>query len=117
MGKLLSQLTVITLDKPRHHEMIKRMQQLGVKVLAIPDGDVAASILCCLPDGGVDMLYGIGGAPEGVIAAAAVRALGGDMQARLLPRDHVKEIHLKIKHLLQRKFVVAKKWALKLIKY
>ncbi|AAK03566.1 TPA: class II fructose-bisphosphatase [Pasteurella multocida] len=90
MGKLLSQLTVITLDKPRHHEMIKRMQQLGVKVLAIPDGDVAASILCCLPDGGVDMLYGIGGAPEGVIAAAAVRALGGDMQARLLPRDHVK---------------------------
>ncbi|PNQ02936.1 fructose-1,6-bisphosphatase [Pasteurella multocida] len=90
MGKLLSQLTVITLDKPRHHEMIKRIQQLGVKVLAIPDGDVAASILCCLPDGGVDMLYGIGGAPEGVIAAAAVRALGGDMQARLLPRDHVK---------------------------
>ncbi len=90
MGKLLSQLTVITLDKPRHHEMIKRMQQLGVKVLAIPDGDVAASILCCLPDGGVDMLYGIGGAPEGVIAAAAVCALGGDMQARLLPRDHVK---------------------------
>ncbi|HDR1311651.1 TPA: class II fructose-bisphosphatase [Pasteurella multocida] len=90
MGKLLSQLTVITLDKPRHHEMIKRMQQLGVKVLAIPDGDVAASILCCLPDGGVDMLYGIGGAPEGVIAAAAVRALGGDMQASLLPRDHVK---------------------------
>ncbi len=90
MGKLLSQLTVITLDKPHHHEMIKRMQQLGVKVLAIPDGDVAASILCCLPDGGVDMLYGIGGAPEGVIAAAAVRALGGDMQARLLPRDHVK---------------------------
>ncbi len=90
MGKLLSQLTVITLDKPRHHEMIKRMQQLGVKVLAIPDGDVAASILCCLPDGGVDMLYGIGGAPEGVIAAAAVSALGGDMQARLLPRDHVK---------------------------
>ncbi|MDA5623618.1 class II fructose-bisphosphatase [Pasteurella multocida] len=90
MGKLLSQLTVITLDKPRHHEMIKRMQQLGVKVLAIPDGDVAASILCCLPDGGVDMLYGIGGAPEGVIEAAAVRALGGDMQARLLPRDHVK---------------------------
>ncbi|HDR1884308.1 TPA: class II fructose-bisphosphatase [Pasteurella multocida] len=90
MGKLLSQLTVITLDKPRHHEMIKRMQQLGVKVLAIPDGDVAASILCCLPDGGVDMLYGIGGAPEGIIAAAAVRALGGDMQARLLPRDHVK---------------------------
>ncbi|MGC7590285.1 class II fructose-bisphosphatase [Bisgaard Taxon 46] len=90
MGKLLSQLTVITLDKPRHQEVITKMQQLGVKVLAIPDGDVAASILCCLPDGGVDMLYGIGGAPEGVVAAAAIRALGGEMQARLLPRHQVK---------------------------
>lgn len=90
MGKLLSQLTVITLDKPRHQEVIKKMQQLGVKVLAIPDGDVAASILCCLPDGGVDILYGIGGAPEGVVAAAAIRALGGEMQARLLPRHQVK---------------------------
>lgn len=90
MGKLLSQLTVITLDKPRHQETIKKMQQLGIKVLAIPDGDIAASILCCLPDGGVDMLYGIGGAPEGVIAAAAIRALGGEMQARLLPRHQVK---------------------------
>ncbi|MCW9732931.1 class II fructose-bisphosphatase [Avibacterium sp. 20-15] len=90
MGKLLSQLTVITLDKPRHTEVIKKMQLLGVKVLAIPDGDVAASILCCLPDGGADMLYGIGGAPEGVVAAAAIRALGGEMQARLIPRHQVK---------------------------
>ncbi|MFQ1049467.1 class II fructose-bisphosphatase [Avibacterium paragallinarum] len=90
MGKLLSQLTVITLDKPRHSEIIKTMQQLGVKVMAIPDGDVAASILCCLPDGGADMLYGIGGAPEGVVAAAAIRALGGEMQARLIPRHQVK---------------------------
>ncbi|MFZ7266592.1 class II fructose-bisphosphatase [Avibacterium avium] len=90
MGKLLSQLTVITLDKPRHAEVIKKMQQLGVKVLAIPDGDVAASILCCLPDGGADMLYGIGGAPEGVVAAAAIRALGGEMQVRLIPRHQVK---------------------------
>ncbi|AZI13254.1 class II fructose-bisphosphatase [Avibacterium paragallinarum] len=90
MGKLLSQLTVITLDKPRHSAIIKTMQQLGVKVMAIPDGDVAASILCCLPDGGADMLYGIGGAPEGVVAAAAIRALGGEMQARLIPRHQVK---------------------------
>ncbi|QLB12155.1 fructose-1,6-bisphosphatase II [Bisgaardia hudsonensis] len=90
MGKLLSQLTVITLDKPRHTDVIRKMQDLGVKVMAIPDGDVAASILCCLPDGGADMLYGIGGAPEGVVAAAAIRALGGEMQARLLPRHLVK---------------------------
>ncbi|SUC05803.1 fructose-1,6-bisphosphatase class 2 [Pasteurella canis] len=95
----------------------KKMQQLGVKVLAIPDGDVAASILCCLPDGGVDMLYGIGGAPEGVIAAAAVRALGGEMQARLLPRHQVKGNTLKIKRLLQMKFIVVRQWELKLIRY
>lgn len=91
MGKLLSQLTVITLDKPRHSDIIKKMQQLGVKVMAIPDGDVAAAILCCLPEGNADMLYGIGGAPEGVVAAAAIRALGGEMQARLLPRHQVKD--------------------------
>ncbi|TCP97328.1 fructose-1,6-bisphosphatase II [Cricetibacter osteomyelitidis] len=90
MGKLLSQLTVATLDKPRHTEVIKQMQNLGVRVMAIPDGDVAASVLCCLPDGEVDMLYGIGGAPEGVVAAAAIRALGGEMQARLIPRNQVK---------------------------
>ena len=90
MEKLLSQLTVITLDKPRHSDIIKKMQQLGVKVMAIPDGDVAAAILCCLPEGNADMLYGIGGAPEGVVAAAAIRALGGEMQARLLPRHQVK---------------------------
>lgn len=90
LGKLLSQLTVITLDKPRHQQIIARMQQLGVKVLAIPDGDVAASILCCLPDNNVDMLYAIGGAPEGVVAGAAIRALGGEMQVRLLPRNQVK---------------------------
>lgn len=91
MGKSISQLTVAVLAKPRHDEVIKKIQQVGARVMAIPDGDVAASLLCCLPEGEVDMLYGIGGAPEGVISAAAVRALGGDMQARLLPRNQVKE--------------------------
>lgn len=90
LGKLLSQLTVVTLDKPRHQDLIKQMQTLGVKVLAIPDGDIAASIACCLPNSGIDMVYTIGGAPEGVVAAAAIRALGGDMQARLIPRNEVK---------------------------
>ena len=66
------------------------MQKLGVRVFAIPDGDVAASILTCMPDSEVDVLYGIGGAPEGVISAAVIRALDGDMQARLLPRHEVK---------------------------
>ena len=90
LGKSLSDLTVMVLAKPRHEAVIQQMHNLGVRVMAIPDGDVAGSVLCCLPDAEVDMLYGIGGAPEGVASAAAIRALGGDMQARLLPRNQVK---------------------------
>ncbi|GKW29905.1 class II fructose-bisphosphatase [Pectobacterium brasiliense] len=90
LGKPLSQLTVTILSKPRHDACITDMQQLGVKVFAIPDGDVAASILTCMPDSEVDVLYGIGGAPEGVISAAVIRALDGDMQGRLLARHQVK---------------------------
>ncbi|MCV9879880.1 class II fructose-bisphosphatase [Brenneria izbisi] len=90
LNKPLDQLTVITLAKPRHDACIAQMQQLGVKVFAIPDGDVAASILTCMPDSEVDVLYGIGGAPEGVISAAVIRALDGDMQGRLLARHQVK---------------------------
>ncbi|OOF70177.1 class II fructose-bisphosphatase [Rodentibacter caecimuris] len=90
LGKSLSDLNVVVLAKPRHTEIIAKMHELGVRVMAIPDGDVAGSVLCCLPEGEVDMLYGIGGAPEGVAAAAAIRALGGDMQARLIPRNQVK---------------------------
>ncbi|WP_105882099.1 class II fructose-bisphosphatase [Haemophilus influenzae] len=90
LGKSLSDLTLMVLAKPRHEAIIKQIHNLGAKVLAIPDGDVAGSVLCCLPDAEVDLLYGIGGAPEGVAAAAAIRALGGDMQARLIPRNEVK---------------------------
>ncbi|HHF1625133.1 TPA: class II fructose-bisphosphatase [Haemophilus influenzae] len=90
LGKSLSDLTVMVLAKPRHEAIIKQIHNLGAKVLAIPDGDVAGSVLCCLPDAEIDLLYGIGGAPEGVAAAAAIRALGGDMQARLIPRNEVK---------------------------
>ncbi|GKX55703.1 fructose-1,6-bisphosphatase [Leminorella grimontii] len=90
LNKPLEKLTVITLAKPRHDAIIAEMQQLGVRVFAIPDGDVAASILTCMPDSEVDVMYGIGGAPEGVISAAVIRALDGDMQARLLARHQVK---------------------------
>ena len=90
LEKPVNRLTVITLAKPRHDEAIRQMQQMGVRVFAIPDGDVAASVLTCLPDNDVDMLYCIGGAPEGVVSAAVVRALDGDMQGRLLPRHKVK---------------------------
>ena len=90
INKPLSAVTVMTLAKPRHDEQIKQMQALGVRVFAIPDGDVAASILTCMPFSEVDMVYGIGGAPEGVVSAAVIRALDGDMQGRLVLRKDVK---------------------------
>lgn len=90
LDKPLSTLTLSILDKPRHHELIRQLIPLGIRVFTFPDGDVAASLLTSLVSSDVDLLYGIGGAPEGVITAAAIRALGGDMQARLLTRDQVK---------------------------
>jgi len=90
MNKRLEDFTVMTLAKPRHEAIIKELHSLGVKIYAIPDGDVAASILVCMPDSSIDMYYGIGGAPEGVISAAVVRALDGDMQAKLLLRKDAK---------------------------
>ncbi|MBE3663092.1 fructose-bisphosphatase, class II [Vibrio navarrensis] len=90
LGKTLDTLVVITLAKPRHDAVIAEMQQMGVRVFAVPDGDVAASILTCMPDSEVDVMYCIGGAPEGVVSAAVIRALDGDMQGRLLARNIVK---------------------------
>ena len=90
LEKPLHELTVITLAKPRHDAVIAEMQTLGVKVFAIPDGDVAASILTCMPESEVDVMYGIGGAPEGVVSAAVIRALDGDMHGRLIARHNVK---------------------------
>ena len=90
LQKPLSELTVTLLAKPRHDTVIAALQTLGVRIFAFPDGDVAASILTCMPDSEVDVLYGIGGAPEGVVSAAVIRAMDGDMQARLLARHDVK---------------------------
>lgn len=90
LEKPLKELTVTILAKPRHDAVIVELQRLGVRVFAIPDGDVAASILTCMPDSEVDVMYGIGGAPEGVVSAAVIRAMDGDMQGRLLARHHVK---------------------------
>ena len=75
---------------PEVLEAVGKMREMGVRVFAIPDGDVAASILTCMPDSEVDVLYGIGGAPEGVVSAAVIRALDGDMNGRLLARHDVK---------------------------
>ena len=90
LNKPIHRISVITLAKPRHDEAIRLMQQMGVRVFAIPDGDVAASVLTCMPEIEIDMLYCIGGAPEGIVSAAVTRALDGDMQGRLWPRHKVK---------------------------
>lgn len=90
LDKPLDRMTVAVLAKPRHEAIIAELRHHRVSVYEVPDGDVAAALLACYPGSPVDMMYGIGGAPEGVIAAAAVRALGGDMNARLLLRHEAK---------------------------
>lgn len=84
LGKPLERLRMVTLDKPRHQEAISIATSLGVKVFTLPDGDVAASVMTCLLENQYDVMYSIGGAPEGVISACAVKALGGEMQVELL---------------------------------
>lgn len=85
--KHLEDLTVIILDRPRHADLIQEVRAAGCRIWLIGDGDVSAAIATCKPDSGVDVLLGIGGAPEGVIAAAALRCVGGDFQGRLKPRN------------------------------
>ncbi|MCK5780469.1 MAG: class II fructose-bisphosphatase [Psychrilyobacter sp.] len=94
LGKPVEELVIVILDKPRHHQIIKDLQSMGIRIFAIPDGDVAGSILTSIIDSDADMLYGVGGAPEGVISAAVIKALGGDMQAKLKLRSEVKGISL-----------------------
>ncbi len=82
-----SDVAVVVLDRPRHERLIADLRECGAKVMLILDGDVAPAIAAARPGTGVDLLMGIGGTPEGVISAAAVKALGGALQGRLWPRD------------------------------
>ncbi len=82
----VSDLTVIILDRPRHVELIAEVRRAGSRIWLIGDGDVSAAIATCKPESGVDVLMGTGGAPEGVIAAAALRCTGGDFQGKLVFR-------------------------------
>jgi fructose-1,6-bisphosphatase class II len=79
-------LTVVILDRPRHEKLIEEVRKAGARIKLIQDGDVSAAIATCSRDNQVDALMGIGGAPEGVIAAAALRCVGGEIQGRLKPR-------------------------------
>lgn len=86
-GKHVEDLTVIILYRPRHEALIQEIRRAGARIELISDGDVAAAIATTKPEAGIDILMGIGGAPEGILSAAALRCLGGDMQARLKPRN------------------------------
>lgn len=88
-GKAVEDLTTIILDRPRHDEMVAEIRKAGARIRQIPDGDVAAALMTAWPDTGVDVLFGIGGTPEGVIAACALRAMGGEIQGKLYARDEV----------------------------
>ncbi|MCC6278451.1 MAG: class II fructose-bisphosphatase [Oligoflexia bacterium] len=87
LGKDVQDVTVIILDRPRHEKLISDVRKTGARIKLITDGDVSAAIATCRDVTGVDLLIGIGGAPEGVIAAAALRCVGGDMQGRLKFRN------------------------------
>ena len=83
----VSDLTVCILDRPRHAELIAQVRDTGARIRLISDGDVAGAIAAARPESGTDLLIGIGGTPEGIIAAAAMRCMGGALQARLAPTD------------------------------
>src|SRR6266550_3720266 len=86
-GRKPSQITVVVLERDRHEGLIAELREVGAKVLLIPDGDVAPAIAAAQPTTGVDLLMGVGGTPEGVIAAAALKCVGGGVQGKLWPRD------------------------------
>ena len=86
-GKEIADLTVVVLDRPRHDQLIEEIRACGARLKMITDGDVAGSIATALPGTGVDVLMGIGGSPEAVLSAAALKCLRGEIQARLYPRD------------------------------
>jgi fructose-1,6-bisphosphatase II len=87
LGREMSELTVVVMDRPRHDALIAEVRAAGARVKLIEDGDVAGAVSTCFEASGVDLLMGIGGAPEGVIAAAAIRCVDGDFQGRLRFRN------------------------------
>ncbi len=86
-GTSVRDVTAVILDRPRHGDLIAQVRATGARIRLITDGDVAGAIAAAWPDSGVDILFGIGGTPEGVIAAAALKSMGGEIQGKLWPRD------------------------------
>ena len=85
-GQDLDDLTVVILDRSRHEELIEEVRQTGARIRLITDGDVAGALMTCWPEAGIDVLLGIGGTPEGVLAACALKCMGGEIQGQLYPR-------------------------------
>jgi fructose-1,6-bisphosphatase II len=86
-GKAIGDVTVIMLDRPRHEEAAQQIREAGARIRFISDGDVSAALFAVSAEAGVDLLWGIGGTPEGVLSAAAIKCLGGSLLGRLWPRD------------------------------
>jgi fructose-1,6-bisphosphatase II len=86
-GESVRDVTVVILDRPRHRELIAEVRSTGARIRLIPDGDVAGAISTAWRESGADLLLGVGGTPEGVIAAAALKCMGGELQGKLWPRN------------------------------
>ena len=86
-GERMGDLTIVVLERERNAELIARIRSTGARLKLISAGDVAAALMACLPETGIDMLLGIGGSPEAVLTAAAMKCMGGDIQCRLWPRN------------------------------
>src|SRR5438045_9747552 len=87
VDKRVQDVAVMMLDRPRHKEIVEQIRGAGASLRMIGDGDIAAAIAPSLPESDVDLYMGIGGSPEAVLAAAAIKCLGGDVQCRMWPRD------------------------------
>lgn len=94
-GYALSDLTVVVLDRERHTGLIQSIRQTGARIHLIPDGDVSAAIATATPGSGIDVLMGIGNSTAGVLAAAALRCIGGELLARLAPMDQSETVQLR----------------------
>ncbi|HEX5165155.1 MAG TPA: class II fructose-bisphosphatase [Thermomicrobiales bacterium] len=86
-GMGVRDLTVVVLDRPRHAEIVEEIRAAGARIKFITDGDVAGSLMAAMPDTGLDLLVGIGGATEGTISACALKCMGGNLQSRIWPRN------------------------------
>jgi fructose-1,6-bisphosphatase II len=95
LGKRVRELVVVMLNRPRHQAFIAEVRRIGAALRLIGDGDITAAVAPSLPDSGVDLYYGIGGSPEGVLTAAALKALGGELLLRMWPRDEEEHSRLR----------------------